>query len=422
VLRTVYPAVDGEPHQSVLAVSDVELWHEPMTVTDETLPSSIAAEFGRSFDLETEPPLRARLFRLGEDEHVLMLVLHHIAGDGSSIAPLVSDLSGAYTARCRGGAPGWEPLPVQYADYALWQRDWLGTEDDPHSVFAAQLDHWKTALAGLPEGLELPFDRPRPAVADYRGDSVGLEVPAGVHRGLAVLAGERRASMFMVAHAALAVLLSRVGAGTDVPVGTPIAGRVDEALEDLVGFFVNTLVLRTDVSGDPSFVELLDRVRQTDLDAYAHQDVPFERLVEVLNPPRTLSRHPLFQVMLSFQNAPWDMVEMDGLTVEQVPFDAAEEQFDLSVELTERFGPDGEPDGMTGEVHYRTDLFDRDTVRMLADAFGRLLARFAEAPQHPIGTAELLDDVERSVVLADGRGVVRVVPGVSIPVRFGERV
>jgi amino acid adenylation domain-containing protein/non-ribosomal peptide synthase protein (TIGR01720 family) len=422
VLRTVYPAVDGEPHQSVLPASRVELWRAPMTTSEHELPSRLAAEFARPFDLEAEPPLRVRLFRLGENEHVLMFVLHHIAGDGSSIAPLVRDLAHAYTARRRGKAPEWAPLPVQYADFALWQRQWLGHEDDPDSAIAAQLSYWKAALAGLPEGLELPTDRPRPAAADHRGDSVDLEIPADVHRRLTSLASQRRASMFMVAHAALAALLSRIGAGTDIPIGTPTAGRVDEALDDLVGFFVNTLVLRTDTSGDPTFAELLDRVRRTDLEAYAHQDVPFERLVEVLNPARTLSRHPLFQVMLSFQNSPWGAVEMDGLTVEPVTFGAGEEQFDLSVELVERFRPDGEPDGMVGKAHYRTDLFDERTARMLADAFGRLLARFADAPGQPIGAAPLLDGAEQAALLAVGRGPRRVVPEVSIPARFAEQV
>ncbi|WP_149551252.1 non-ribosomal peptide synthetase [Streptomyces marokkonensis] len=422
VLRTVYPAVDGEPHQSVLPVSHVRLWRTPLTTTAHDLPSRLAAEFARPFHLETELPLRATLFRLGQREHVLMLVLHHIAGDGASVAPLVRDLAHAYSARCRAESPGWEPLPVQYADYALWQRRWLGDEDTPDSAIATQLAYWKDALAGLPEGLELPADRPRPAVADHRGDTVGLEVPAEVHRRLTELASQHRASMFMVAHAALAALLSRVGAGTDIPIGTPIAGRVDEALDDLVGFFVNTLVLRTDTSGDPTFSELLDRVRQTDLEAYAHQDVPFERLVEVLNPARTLSRHPLFQVMLSFQNSPWGTVEMDGLTVEPVTFGAGEEQFDLSVELVERFRPAGEPGGMVGRAHFRTDLFDEHTARMLVDAFGRLLARFADAPGQPIGAAPLLDGAEQAALLAVGRGPGREVPEVSIPARFAEQV
>ncbi|MGW0779155.1 condensation domain-containing protein, partial [Streptomyces sp. NPDC002835] len=307
VLRTVYPAVEGEPHQSVLPADTVELWREPIATTEDGLPARLAAAFDQPFHLETDAPLRAHLLRIendgeGDEEHVLMVVLHHIASDGSSIAPLTHDLSHAYTARRAGTAPHWEPLPVQYADFAQWQRQWLGEEEDPGSVISAQLDYWRKTLTGLPEELQLPTDRPRPAHADHQGDWVTLDIPATVHRQLAHLASQQRVSMFMVIHAALAAFLSRTGAGDDIPIGTPIAGRTDEALNNLIGFFVNTLVLRTDTSGDPTFTQLLDRTRRTDLDAYAHQDIPFERLVEVLNPTRTLTRHPLFQVMLTLQN------------------------------------------------------------------------------------------------------------------------
>ncbi|MCK1795668.1 amino acid adenylation domain-containing protein [Streptomyces sp. XM4193] len=422
VLRTVYPAVNGEPHQQVLPASRTALWDQPVEVTEDGLLGALEEEFAHGFDLETEPPLRVRLFRLRSDEHVVLVVLHHIAGDGGSIAPLVGDLSAAYGARCRGELPSWGELRVQYGDFALWQRRWLGDEADAGSVIAGQLAYWRGVLAGLPEGVELPVDRVRPAVAGHRGGAVELVVPAEVHRGLAVLAGERRASVFMAVHAGLAALLARVGAGEDLAIGTPISGRVDEALDGLVGFFVNTLVLRTDVSGDPSFVELLDRVRQTDLDAYAHQDVPFERLVEVLNPPRTLSRHPLFQVMLTLQNEERDTVGMDGLDVEPMDFDAGEEQFDLSVELTERFRPDGAADGMTGRLHYRTDLFEADTVRRLADTFTRLLTELVAAPEQPIHAPQLLDERERAAMLVAGRGPRRLSSGGSVPSRFAERV
>ena len=228
---------------------------------------------------------------------------------------------------------------------------------------SAQLGYWREALQGLPEQLDLPADRSRPSVSSYRGDTVPVHLPADLHRGLSELARSSGASLFMVLQAGLSALLTRLGAGSDIPLGSPIAGRTDGALDDLIGFFVNTLVLRTDTSGNPSFRDLVGRVRSGNLSAYGHQDVPFERLVEVLNPGRSLSRHPLFQVMLVLQNAGPVRLELAGLTGRFQAVATASAKFDLSVSLGEERGPDGTAGGIAGVVEYATDLFDRSHRR-----------------------------------------------------------
>ncbi|WP_416987095.1 condensation domain-containing protein, partial [Streptomyces sp. T028] len=261
--------------------------------------------------------------------------------------------------------------PVQYADYALWQRELLGDEDDPDSEISRQLAHWTQALAGLPEELTLPTDRPRPDASSHRGERIRFEIDAALHRRLLTLARESGTSLFMVLQAALATLLTRLGAGTDIPIGTPIAGRTDDAVEELVGFFINELVLRTDTSGNPSFRELLARVRETDLAAYAHQDVPFERIVEAVNPSRSLGRHPLFQIVLALQNTAQPTLDLPGLTIGAEPADGGVARFDLSFGLNERLAADGSPAGLDALAEFATDLFDRVTVESMV---GRLVA------------------------------------------------
>jgi amino acid adenylation domain-containing protein/non-ribosomal peptide synthase protein (TIGR01720 family) len=418
-LRTVFPMLDGDPCQQVRPAGPVPVPVTEAAVADVAMIA--AAEAAAGFDLTDGLPVRARLLVTGPRRHVLVVVVHHIAADGLSMMPLARDLSAAYAARLDGQAPDWSPLPVQYADYTLWQRALLGDESDPQSLAAAQVGYWRTALAGIPEELGLPADRPRPAIASYRGGQVPVSWPAELHRALAEVGRVHGASVFMVVQALIGVLLSRLGAGEDIPVGAAVAGRVDEAVEDLVGFFVNTLVLRTDVSGDPSFSELLGRVRDTDLAAFAHQDVPFERLVEVLNPARSMARHPLFQVMLTFQNAALVQLPMAGLdtVVEPAGFTAA--KFDLLFALTELTGADGAPAGITGVLEYATDLFDLATVRTLAGRLARLAELVTDNPGLRASEIQLLTEAEREQVLGEWNATAVPVPAGTVPAQFAAR-
>ncbi|MGW0602040.1 amino acid adenylation domain-containing protein, partial [Streptomyces sp. NPDC002776] len=409
-LRTVFAQDERGARQIVLDAAGVRF---PLPVV-ETTEAEVADRLERAarhcFDLERDLPVRAELFRVSEAEHVLLLMVHHIAGDGWSLGPLMRDLATAYTARAEGTRPAWAPLPAQYADFALWQRASLGDAADATTLAGRQLAHWKQALDGLPERLELPTDRPRPAVATHRGGRMPLAVPPAVHQAAVALAGESRTSLFMVLQAALAALLSRMGAGDDIPVGTPVAGRTDDALDQLVGFFVNTLVLRTDTSGNPTFRELLDRVRETDLTAYAHQDLPFEHLVDVLAPARSLSHNPLFQVLLSLdttqQNA-LGALAATGLGATPLTVETGVAKLDLALELTEHRDADGTPAGLVGAAEYSADLFDEETVGALADRFLRLLTTLVADPDRRIGDVELLSDAERHRVLTEWNDTAR---------------
>ncbi|MGW2224484.1 amino acid adenylation domain-containing protein, partial [Streptomyces formicae] len=408
VLRTRYPVTDGQPRQEVADHAEIPLLMSDVTsAADEgALAERVDAAADHRFDLAVEGPLRCELFRVAADEHVLLLVLHHIAGDGWSLAPLARDLSVAYAARHEGEGPNWSALPVQYADYALWQRELLGDAADPESVQAREVAYWQRQLTDAPAEVELPTDRPRPAVASYRGRSVSVEVPASLHAGLVGLGRESGATLFMVVQAALATLFSRLGGGTDIPLGTAVAGRADEALDDLVGFFVNTLVLRTDVSGDPTFRELLDRVRATDLDAYAHQDLPFERVVEALNPARSSARHPLFQHMLVLQDSAALDVTFPGVTSSAVPLERRSAKFDLTFFVEETFDEDtgGTANGLRCDVEYATDLYDRTTVEILTGRLLRLLESVVADPDRPVSRIGLLDAREERRVLAEWSG------------------
>ncbi|NGN70381.1 non-ribosomal peptide synthetase, partial [Streptomyces sp. A7024] len=423
-LRTVFPETEGIPRQHVLQGSAGRPSLETVESTEDQVAEHIRGYVARRFDVGTELPWRVQLLLTGPSEAVLLLVTHHIAVDGWSMGILARDLEVAYAARQQGSAPGWEPLPVQYADYALWQRQVLGELDNPASLISEQLGYWREALAGAPEELALPTDRPRPAAASFRGEAASVQVDGQTHARLLEVARQANATMFMVAHAAVAVLLSRMGAGTDIPLGTVVAGRGDAALDDLAGFFVNTLVLRADLSGDPTVAELLARVRQTDLDAYAHQDVPFERLVDDLNPVRSLGRHPLFQVSVGVQNrlqsdGEW---KLPGLHVEGLPPASPGARFDLSVDLAEQLDEDGAPSGMDGSILYACDLFDADTGRALAERFVRVLEQIAADPQRRLSEIDVLGGVERSLVVEGWNETARPVSGGSLVELFAAQV
>ncbi|MEU6500074.1 amino acid adenylation domain-containing protein [Streptomyces californicus] len=420
-LRTVYPDADGLPHQHILdedaarAACDPHL-AEATEVAEADLEAALRARVTRPIDIIEEIPLRAQLLRTGAD-HVLALTLHHIAGDEWSMRPLVDDLRTAYTARVTGTEPDWRPLPVDYADYALWQRDALGEPGDPDSQIARQTAFWQRTLAGSPDELALPYDRPRPAEETHEGATVTFTVDPAVHAELRSLAARNGTSVFMAVQAALAVLLSAHGAGTDIPLGTPVAGRTDEKFDDLIGFFVNTLVLRTDLSGRPTFHELLARVRDTDLAAFDHADLPFEQLVDIVAPERTLARNPLFQVLLVFQQVSDDTFTLPGLDVTPIGADPGVAKLDLQFTLAER--PDGA--GINGMLIYQTSLFDHATVQALADRYVTLLAALVARPELPVHRAAVLSAPQRARVLAASTGEQRPLSDAPLPVLLAER-
>ncbi|GGK73121.1 non-ribosomal peptide synthetase [Mangrovihabitans endophyticus] len=426
-LRTVFTSEDGDLFQVVLPPRQDGTALRLAEVPAGGLDAALQAEIVHRFDLSAEPPLRACLFATDDDVHVLVIVVHHVAGDGWSMDRLVRDLATAYAARRANAEPAWAPLPVRYADFARWQRAQLGSEDDPDSELARQLAYWRSALNGLPDDLRLPTDRPLPAVASRRGRRLEYTIPASLHAEVARLAADTRTTVFMVVQAAFAALLTRLGCGTDVPIGSPVAGRGADAVEEIVGVFVNTVVLRTDTSGECTFAELLDRVRTTDLAAYAHQDVPFERLVDLLRPDRSLARHPLFQVMLSYQNTfrqdgiAAAAAGLTGLDVQLIETDTGGAEFYLSIDLGETFAPDGSASGMTGGIRYSEDILDPDTAASIGVRLTRMLAAMTADPHRRFTDVDLMEDRERELLAEVNRTDRQVTPR-TWPQMFAEQV
>jgi hypothetical protein len=375
ILRTTFSTVADRPLQFISAPAPLSL---PLTDLS-TIPSLAerqrqlqllaSAEARLPFDLARGPLLRIRLLRLAAEEHALLLTIHHIVSDGWSIGVFVKEVTTLYEAFSAGQPSPLPELPIQYADFAHWQREWLQGD-----VLDAQLSYWKEQLAGAPAVLELPTDRPRPAVQSHRGAREEMRMSGEVVEKLRAVSREEGVTLFMTLVGVFQALLWRYSGQEEVVVGTPIANRTRAEVEGLIGFFVNTLVLRTSMSGEPSFREMLKRVKESALGAYAHQDVPFEKLVEELQVERSLKHNPLFQVWFVLQNAPMSELKLTGLTLNQMEFDKGMARHDLKLDLLES------PFGLTGTFEYRTELFDAHTIKQIARNFELLLEHVASEP------------------------------------------
>lgn len=416
VLRTVVEVVDGELRQRVLDASKASERLLVNTVSDTELDAALRDAVGYAFDIQAEPPVRGWLLRRAAERSTLVLVVHHIACDGLSMPVLTRDLALAYAARLDGGPPEWTEPPVRYTDFALWQRRALGEPSDVGSALAGHLAYWRRALRALPSELDLPSDRGRPALPSHRGGTVTFGLGTEIQERLNRLARESRATEFMVLHAVVAVLLHRFGAGEDIPVGTVVGGRPDPTFDEVVGCFVNTVVLRTDLSGSPSFRELLRRVRDADLGALEHQDVPFEQVVTMLHPERAVGRNPLFQVAAAYVTDQTPALELPGARTTLLEPREGAAKFDL----TFYFVPlDGE---LKVRLEYAGDLFDRATAEMYARSFETLVAGLTEMPDAPVAEAALLDrDQAESVLRSRPQGEPAPVAG-TLPSLFEEKV
>ena len=396
VLRTRFIAVDGEPVQVIappsrLELPVIDLSELPEEEREAEAHQLAAAEAQRPFDLSVGPLLRVQLLRLREEDHVVLFTMHHIITDGWSTGILVREVAALYEAYIKGHESPLPELEIQYADYAVWQREWLQGE-----VLEQQLSYWRQQLGEELPVLQLPTDKPRPPVQSYRGRSLGFSLPAELTAELKKLSNAESVTLYMTLLTAFKILLWRYSGQSDVVVGTPIAGRNQLATEGLIGLFVNTLVLRTNLSGDPSFRELLERMREVTLGAYAHQDLPFEKLVEELQPERDMSRSPLFQVVFALHNEITETLQLPGLEANEVGSAADETaKFDITMAVTET---DSE---LGGSLQYSTDLFEASTISRMLEQFERLLASAVSAPEQHISQLELLSSAERQQLLVE---------------------
>ena len=415
-LRTVFDSIEGEGRQIVLSEAEVEI---PVVDLSEFRQSAredealrIAAEEGRKpFDLREGPLIRPVLVRLEAEKHFLILTMHHIIADGWSIALLFREVTSTYAAITKGESPDLPELPLQYTEYAQWQREYMTGE-----VLSGEIDFWKGKLAGAQPLLELPLDHPRPATASWKGATEQLDVPLATLAKLKALAQSESSTLFMVAMAAFQSLLWRYTNQESILIGTPIAGRNDVDLENMIGLFVNTLIFRGDFSANLTFRDVVRQVRAFALEAYAHQDVPFEKLVEELVPQRSLDTHPLFQVLFTFQNIPQQVFDIPGLTVHEMPFEAGIAKFDISVVLWET-------DDLHCQFEYNTDLFESSTIKRMLEHFERLLNGVVENPDLAVAKIPLMSPEEREqVVVGWNRTAADYPKDLTIPTAFERQV
>ncbi|HEX6045328.1 MAG TPA: amino acid adenylation domain-containing protein [Pyrinomonadaceae bacterium] len=403
-LRTTFDSVAGQPVQIIapeltLSIPVIDLTHLPEALRDAEAFRLAQEDAGGAFDLAAGPLVRAVLLRLGPEEHVLILTMHHIVSDGWSQGVLKSELSALYEAGINKRPSPLPELSIQYADFAVWQRGWLKDGE-----LDRQTQYWRKQLAGAPPSLELPADRTHPPQMDYRGSTFLFELPADLSESLTALSRREGATLFMTLLAAFKALLWRYTGQNDIVVGTPVANRNREELEGLIGFFVNTLALRTDFSGDPTFRELLAQVREVSLAAYAHQDLPFELLVEELQPVRALGRNPIFQIAFDLQNAPATALELTGLTLCPFEFTSNSTRFDVELHLTST------PEGIIGALVYSTNLFTEPTIRRLVEDYRAVLEAVVANPEQRVSRIELLTSAERQQLLSDWSGATRSFP------------